>query len=303
MITYVRQRTLSRPVQCTGRGVHSGKSVTMILRPAPVNHGIKFRRLDLPDQPCVTAHFNMVVDTSLATVIGYDGFIVSTIEHLMAALAGLSIDNVLVELDSYEIPIMDGSAGPFTTLIQTVGIRQQEAPRYFIVIKEPIELKENGKAVSIFPASSFRISYVIEYDHPFIRRQSLSLHVSDDVFVREIAKARTFGFLRELEYLKAYGFAKGGSLDNALVIDDKGILNGEGLRFRDEFVRHKILDCIGDLSLLGMPLIGHVVVHKSGHAFNHAFIQKFFSQKDVWETRTLLDADRKIFARRSPVPV
>lgn len=284
---YLHQRTLAEPVSCTGIGMHSGKTVHLTIHPAPINHGIKFVRTDLPECPTISAHFNMVVDTSLATVIGYEGFIVSTIEHLMACFAGLSIDNALVELDAYEVPIMDGSAGPFADMIRQAGIKEQLGPRYYFVVNRPIELCENGKSVIIYPAEAFRISCTIQYDHPLIRKQACSIFVSDRVFESEICRARTYGFMHEIDYLKRYGFARGGSLDNAIVIDKNKILNNEGLRFPDEFVRHKILDCIGDISLLGMPLLGHVVLHRSGHAFNHAFLKKFFEQRDSWETRTL----------------
>jgi UDP-3-O-[3-hydroxymyristoyl] N-acetylglucosamine deacetylase len=272
-------------------GVHSGKKVNLTIKPAPVNHGIKFVRTDLTDKPSVSAHFNMVVDTSLATVIGCDGFIVSTIEHLMATFAGFSIDNAIVELDAYELPIMDGSAGPFISYIKTAGIEEQLGPKYFFIVKEPIELKEDGKFVGIYPASKFKITCTIYYDHPLIKEQSYSIDVSDQVFEKEICRARTFGFLQEIEYLKKYGFARGGSLDNVIVLDEKGILNKNGLRFPDEFVRHKILDCIGDFSLLGMPVLGHIIVNKSGHSFNHAFLKKFFENKKSWETRIIHDID------------
>jgi UDP-3-O-[3-hydroxymyristoyl] N-acetylglucosamine deacetylase len=286
---HFRQRTISKPVSFSGLGVHSGKKVNLTIKPAPINHGIKFVRTDLTDKPSVSAHFNMVVDTSLATVIGYDGFIVSTIEHLMATFAGFSIDNAIVELDAYELPIMDGSAGPFISNIKTAGIEEQLGPRYFFVVKEPIELKEGGKFVGIYPASKFKITCTIYYDHPLIREQSYSIDVSDKVFEKEICRARTFGFLQEIEYLKKYGFARGGSLDNVIVLDEKDVLNKDGLRFPDEFVRHKILDCIGDFSLIGIPILGHVIVNKSGHSFNHAFLKKFFENKKSWETRIIHD--------------
>ena len=284
---YFKQKTVAQPVSCSGVGVHSGKKVNLTIKPAQSNHGIKFIRTDLLDCPCISAHFNMVVDTSMATVIGYEGFIVSTIEHLMASFAGLSIDNALVEIDSYEMPIMDGSAGPFTSMIRSAGIRDQAAPRYFFVVKKPIELKEDGKMVGVYPCSTYKITCTIEYDHSLIKRQSYSVDLSDQVFEREICRARTFGFLHEYEYFKRYGLARGVSLDNVVVIDSKDVINKDGLRYKDEFVRHKILDCIGDFSLLGMPILGHVVVSKSGHAFNHAFLKEFFSQKESWETRTI----------------
>jgi UDP-3-O-[3-hydroxymyristoyl] N-acetylglucosamine deacetylase len=286
---YYLQRTVAKPVNCSGVGIHSGKKVNLTIKPAPPNHGIKFIRTDLLDCPVISAHFNMVVDTSLATVIGFEGFIVSTIEHLMASFAGLSIDNALVEIDSYEMPIMDGSAYPFTSLIKASGIKELDTPRYFFVIKKPIELKKDGKMVGVYPCSTYKITCTIEYDHPLINTQSYSVDVSDHIWENEISKARTFGFLHEYEYLKKNGLARGVTLENVIAIDDKDVINEGGLRYRDEFVRHKILDCIGDFSLLGMPILGHVVAEKSGHAFNHSFLKKIFAEKESWETGTIND--------------
>jgi UDP-3-O-[3-hydroxymyristoyl] N-acetylglucosamine deacetylase len=282
---HFEQRTVKKPVSCAGVGLHSGKKVRMTVLPAPVNHGIKFRRVDLPGMPDVTAQFNRVVDTSLATVIGSDGCIVSTIEHLMATFAGLSIDNALVELDAYEVPVMDGSAGPFTRMIVEGGIQNQEIARHYFVLKDKIELKEGEKSVTVHPSDSFRITCSIEFKHPLIGKQDFAIDVTDEAFASEISQARTFGFLHEVEYLKRYGLAQGGSLDNAVVIDKDQIVNQDGLRFPDEFVRHKVLDCLGDFSLLGMPILGHLIVSRSGHQFNHAFLEKFFSCKESWETR------------------
>lgn len=284
---HFKQRTVAKSIKCSGTGIHSGKKVNLTIKPAPINHGIKFKRIDLPDSPSISAHFNMIVDTSLATVIGYDGFIVSTIEHLMATFVGLSIDNALVEIDSYEMPIMDGSAEVFTTSITAAGIKEQEAQRCFFVVKEPIELKENGKFVGIYPESSFKITCDIDYDHPLVKKQSYTIELSDNVFEREICRARTFGFLHEYENLKRFGLARGCSLDNVVVIDEKNILNKDGLRYKNEFVRHKLLDCMGDFALLGMPVLGHVKVSKSGHFFNQAFLKKFFAQKESWETKIM----------------
>ena len=284
---HFEQRTVAKPVSCEGVGLHSGKKVRMNILPAPVNHGIKFRRVDLPARPHVTAQFNRVVDTSLATVIGTDGCIVSTIEHLMATFAGLSIDNALVELDAYEVPVMDGSAGPFTRLIVDAGIQNQEVARHYFVIKDKIELTDGDKSVTVHPSDSFRITCGIEFEHPLIGKQDFAFEVTDQAFASEVSNARTFGFLHEVEYLKRYGLAQGGSLDNAVVIDKDRIVNQDGLRYPDEFVRHKVLDCLGDFSLLGMPILGHLVVSRSGHQFNHAFLEKFFSQKALWETRAV----------------
>jgi UDP-3-O-[3-hydroxymyristoyl] N-acetylglucosamine deacetylase len=281
------QRTLAKSVSCSGIGVHSGRKVCLNIYPAPINHGIKFKRTDLSDGRSIPALFSRVVDTSLATVIGQDGCIVSTIEHLMATFSGLSIDNALVELDSYELPIMDGSAAPFTQLIKSADIENQNAPRFFFIAKEPIILEENGKSVGIYPGSERRITYTIIFNHPLVQTQSFSINLSADEFENEIAPARTFGFYHEIEYLKKFGLARGGSLDNAVVLDREKILNPGGLRYPDEFVRHKILDCIGDFSLLGMPIMGHIKVHKSGHEFNHEFLKKFLTRKDSWETCAL----------------
>lgn len=283
----VYQRTLAEDVCFSGVGLHSGKTVHLTLKPAPVNYGIKFVRKDLPHDPVIPARFNCVVDTSLATVIGSEGVIVSTIEHLMACLAGLSIDNARIELDSYEVPVMDGSAGPFTRMIMAAGVREQAAARHFFMLKEPIELEQDGKFVGAYPDTTFKITCNIDFEHHLIRKQSCTIEVVDYIFEREVSIARTFGFLHEVEYMKRYGLARGGSLDNAVVIHEKGILNKDGLRFQDEFVRHKLLDCIGDFSLLGMPILGHIVTHKSGHAFNHAFLENFFKNKASWQTCTL----------------
>lgn len=281
------QRTIAKPISCSGVGVHSGKEVKLTIKPAPANHGIKFVRTDLPASPEIPALFNMVVDTSLATVIGNEGVIVSTIEHLMACLAGFSIENALIELDNYEMPILDGSSAVYAKMIKEAGIQELPELRYFFIVNKPIELKENDKSVIAYPSSTRKITCTIDFPHPLIQTQTLSLTLTDEVFEREISKARTFGFLHEIEYLKRYGLARGASLETGVAIDETKILNKEGLRFTDEFVRHKILDCIGDFSLLGMPILGHIVTNKSGHAFNHAFLKTFFENKDSWDTRAI----------------
>jgi len=287
MTPFAAQRTLARSVHCSGFGLHSGKTVDLTIHPAPINHGIKFFRTDLPNCPGISAHFHMVVDTSQATVIGFNGFIVSTIEHLMAAFAGLSIDNARVELNDYEVPVMDGSAGPFARLLRSAGIVSQPGPRCYFVVKKPIVLQENGKSVAVYPADTSTITCTIDYDHPVIGHQSRSFTFCDLAFETEIADAQTFGLLQDLKYMQNYGLAKGGSLQNAVVVAGDGVVNPEGLRFADEFVRHKILDCIGDFSLLGMPILGHIVAERSGHAFNHMFLKTFFAAKEAWETRTI----------------
>jgi UDP-3-O-[3-hydroxymyristoyl] N-acetylglucosamine deacetylase len=278
------QHTLGRAVQCTGIGLHSGKKVTLTIKQAPVNHGIKFVRTDLAHKPVISAHFRNVIDTSLATTLGSDGVIVSTIEHLMATFAGFNIDNALVEMDAYEAPIMDGSAGPFSSMVKEAEIEVQSGKRYAFVVKKPIEMVDNGKKVGLYPLDAARVTCTIDFDHPLLKNQSYSIALDDGLFEKEISRARTFGFLHEVDYLKRNGFARGGSLENAVVIDKDRVLNPEGLRYPNEFIRHKILDCIGDLSLLGMPIIGHIVAHKSGHALNHSLLKRFIDQKSCWET-------------------
>lgn len=285
------QRTVAGAVSCSGTGVHSGKTVNLTIKPAPPNHGIKFIRTDLINAPRIPALFKMVTDTTSATVLGIDGAIVSTVEHLLASLAGLSIDNALIEVDGYEIPILDGSAYPFVDMILQAGIEQQEAQRCFFIIKNPVILEENGKSAAIYPDPSFKITYRIEYDNELIGCQEYTLDITEDAFGREISRARTFGFYHEYQTLKNYGLARGGSLDNAVVIDGETILNKGGLRYPDEFVRHKILDCVGDFSLLGMPVLGHIVASKSGHLFNHKLLTRIFAARDSWETRFLSPPD------------
>lgn len=290
MTIHTQQRTLARPVSCEGVGVHSGISVRLTLKPAPANHGIKFIRKDLPDRPAISALFKMVVDTSLATVIGQDGAIVSTIEHLMASFTGLSIDNAVVELDGYEMPIMDGSARVFSEMIQRAGVKILDTPRSFFVITKQLELEDGDKYVRAFPCDSFRINCAIDFNHPLIGKQSFDFRFSEDTFAKEIADSRTFGFYQDIEHLKQFGLAKGASLETGIAIGSDKVMNSEGLRYEDEFVRHKLLDCLGDFSLIGMPILGRFETWKSGHAFNYAFLEELFSKKDCWETRTFEDA-------------
>ncbi len=284
MTRYFLQRTLSKSISVSGTGVHSGKQTHLTLNPAPENHGIKFRRVDLPGTHDIQALFKRVVDTSLATVLGINGAIVSTIEHLMACFAGLEIDNALVEVDDYEIPIMDGSAKVFTQLIQDAGIVEQAAPKHFLIVKKPIKVTDNDKSVIIYPEPCFKITCRIDFDHPLIGEQEITFDRAKNNFEKDISCARTFGFMQDIELLKKFSLGKGGSLDNAIILDKNKILNKEGLRYPDEFVRHKLLDSLGDFSLLGMPIRGHIVTHKSGHTLNHLFIEKFLENKDAWET-------------------
>lgn len=281
--TSYNQRTLSQPVTCQGVGLHSGKVVNLTLRPAPADHGIVFVRTDLERPVSIPALSEFVVDTAMATTLGRDGVKVGTVEHLMSALAGLGVDNVRVELDGPEVPVMDGSALHFAELIAGVGTRELDAPRGFLVIKKPVSVVDGDKEASLSPARHFRVSCTIDFKHPAISAQSFEVEVTERGFLRDICRARTFGFLRDVEMLKKHGLARGGSLENAIVMDEKAILNPEGLRFPDEFVRHKILDAIGDVSLFGRPVVGHLKAFKTGHALNHKLVQKVLADPSCFE--------------------
>lgn len=277
------QRTLSQPVRCQGIGLHSGAPVNLSLLPAPVNHGIVFVRTDTSRPVAIPALTEFVVDTSLATTLGKDGVKVSTVEHLMSALAGMGLDNVRVELDGPEVPIMDGSAAPFAALIAEVGVREQEEPRRLLVMKKTVSVTDGDKEASLSPSSRFRISCTIDFKHPLITEQTFELEFSDRCFHKEISRARTFGFLRDVEMLKKMGLARGGSLDNAIVVDEFSILNPDGLRFPDEFVRHKILDAVGDISLFGRPVVGHLKAFKTGHALNQKLVKAVLADPTSYE--------------------
>lgn len=277
------QRTLGESVTCQGVGLHSGTPVTLTLRPAPADHGIVFVRTDLPRPVSIPALAEFVVDTALATSLGKDGVKVGTIEHLMSALAGLGIDNCRIEIDGPEVPIMDGSAAPFAYLIKSAGVRVQDEPKSFLVIKKAVSVFEGDKEATLLPANTFRVSCTIDFKHPLISDQSYEMEFSDRAFHREIVRARTFGFLRDVEMLKKIGLARGGSLENAIVVDEFSILNPDGLRFPDEFVRHKILDAVGDVSLFGRPVIGHLKAFKTGHALNHKLVQRVLSDASAFE--------------------
>jgi len=281
-----KQRTLKDQVECTGIGLHSGERVHLNIRPAPSDTGIKFVRTDLDGHPMVEARFDNVSGTMLATTIGCNGCRIATIEHLMAAFFGLGIDNAVVELNGPEVPIMDGSTAPFIFLIKSAGIREQKSPKHFIVIKKPFKIDDGNRSVHIYPSKELKITYTIDFEHPLLRNQKYELRFSGRDFVREISRARTFGFLKDVQTLKENGLAKGGSLDNAVVIDDFRIINEDGLRFEDEFVRHKILDFIGDLSIVGSPVIGHFVVEKSGHFLNQQMLKNLMKSKKHWKMLT-----------------
>jgi UDP-3-O-[3-hydroxymyristoyl] N-acetylglucosamine deacetylase len=277
------QRTLSQPAICRGVGLHSGAPVTLTLKPAPAGHGIVFVRTDLPRPVSIPALAEYVVDTSLATTLGRDGVKVGTVEHLMSALTAMGIDNVRAELDGPEVPIMDGSAAPFTHAIMEAGSRELDAPREYLVIKKSVVVTDGDKQASLTPSRRFRISCTIDFEHPVIQGQSYDVDVNDRGFSREISRARTFGFLRDVEKLKTLGLARGGSLENAVVVDEAAILNPDGLRFPDEFVRHKILDAIGDVSLFGRPVLGHMTAFKTGHALNHKLVRKVLSDPSSFD--------------------
>ncbi len=272
-----QQRTVQRTVTCTGVGLHSGQPVTLKMVPAPVNHGLVFVRVDLPEKPTIPVRSDLVVDTSLATTLGIGKARVATVEHLLAALSGLGIDNLRLELDGPEVPIMDGSAAPFAEAISQAGIRLQDETKRFLVIKRTVTVTDGDKFATFSPARRFRIDCTIDFKHPLISDQTFTLEFSDRSFVRDVASARTFGFLRDVEKLQKLGLAQGGSLSNAVVVDDFAILNPEGLRFPDEFVRHKILDALGDVSLLGAPVIGALTAFKTGHALNQKLVAKVLS--------------------------
>ena len=277
------QRTLRRPVSCSGIGLHSGNKVTLSLKPAPADYGIRFQRADLGglEVPATVTHLGAI---QLATGLTREAVSVETVEHLLAALTALGIDNVIVELNSPEVPIMDGSAAPFVYLIlNEAGVRTLTAPKKFLKVLRPISLSQGDKRIALYPSDHFKVTYSISFDHPLIRHQSRTMRITDETFVEDIAPARTFGFLKEVEMLRQRGLALGGSLENAIVLGETGVLNQNALRFEDEFVRHKILDAIGDLSLVGYPVIGHLVAHRAGHALHTAFAARILEEVDAWK--------------------
>jgi UDP-3-O-[3-hydroxymyristoyl] N-acetylglucosamine deacetylase len=277
------QTTLRKPIFCSGVGLHSGLLTQMTIRPAVPDTGIVFIRRDLEKKVRIRAHIDNVIDATLATTIGQDGAKVMTVEHLMAAFAGVGVDNAEVELDAPEVPIMDGSSEPFNALLKDAGIQVQDKPKNFVIVKHPVTVVDGDRQATFLPSSDFKLSYTIDFRHPLISNQFYLIQISNGNFEREICRARTFGFLREYETLKAKGFARGGSLENAVVVGDAGVLNEGGLRFADEFVRHKILDSIGDLWLLGAQVIGHFIGYKSGHTLNHKLIHKLLSNKEWFD--------------------
>jgi UDP-3-O-[3-hydroxymyristoyl] N-acetylglucosamine deacetylase len=282
----LKQRTLKSLVKSSGVGLHTGQKVRMVLRPAPPDTGIVFRRIDLASPVSIPARAENVGEARLASTLIKDGVKVHTVEHLMSALAGLGIDNAFVDLDAPELPIMDGSASPFALLIQQAGIEEQGAPKRFLRVRKTVEVKEGDKWARLEPYEGLRMSFSIEFRHPVIDRstQSVTVDFAETSYLKEIARARTFGFMHEVEDLKDSGLALGGGLDNAVVLDEHSVLNSDGLRFADEFIRHKLLDAIGDLYLLGRPLLGAFTAHKSGHALNNKLARAALAEAGALET-------------------
>ena len=297
----IKQRTLKSVVRATGVGLHTGHKVTMVLRPAPIDTGVVFCRSDLPGNPAIPAHALNVTNTTMATVIEKNGARVSTVEHLMSAFAGLGIDNAFVDVSAEEVPIMDGSAGTFVFLIQSAGIEEQAAAKRYVRILKRVGIEDGDKKVRLEPFDGFKVGFSIEFSHPVFDAATSEVEVdfADVSFVREVSRARTFGFTQEVEMLRTKGLARGGSLDNAIVIDDFRVLNAEGLRMDDEFVRHKLLDAVGDLYMLGRPLIGAFYGRKSGHALNNLLVRKLIADTSAWEEVTFdrLEALPRAFAR------
>lgn len=281
----IRQRTLKNTIRATGIGLHTGRKVNLTLSPAPIDTGVVFRRVDSTPPVVIPGHPLNVQDTELATSLGKDGVRVSTVEHLMAALAGLGIDNCFVDVNADEVPIMDGSAAPFVFLVQSAGILEQGAAKKFIRIKKAIEVRDGEKWARFEPFDGFKVKFTIDFDHPLFgdEPQTSEVDFSTMSFVREISRARTFGFVSDIEALRKRDLALGGSMENAIVIDDYRVLNEDGLRYKNEFVRHKILDAIGDLYLLGHSLIGSFSGYKSGHALNNSLLRELLKNESAWE--------------------
>ena len=290
----LRQRTLKNSIRATGVGLHSGQKVFMSLLPAGPDTGVIFRRVDLEKPVEIRAYATNVGATELASTLIQDGIKVATVEHLLSAIAGLGIDNCIVELSAPEVPIMDGSSGPFVFLIQSAGIQEQDAAKRFIRIKQPVQVQDGDKYARFEPYEGFRVSFSIDFRHPVFKtsRQAASIDFSTTTFVKEVSRARTFGFMRDVETMRSKNLALGGSLDNAVVLDEYRVLNNEGLRYEDEFVRHKILDAIGDLYLMGHSLIGSYTAHKSGHQLNNKLVRALIADPRAWEEVTFQDESK-----------
>ncbi len=299
----IRQRTLKNTIRATGVGLHSGKKVYLTLKPAPIDKGIVFCRTDLDPVVEIAARAENVGETTLSTTLVKDGVKVATVEHLLSAMAGLGIDNAYIEVSAEEVPIMDGSAGPFVFLIQSAGIEEQASAKKFIRIKKEVTVKDGDKVATFVPFNGFKVSFTIDFDHPAFkgRSQETSVDFSSTSFVKEVSRARTFGFMRDIEQLRAMNLALGGSVDNAIVVDESKVLNEDGLRYDDEFVKHKVLDAIGDLYLLGNSLIGEFKGHKSGHDLNNKLLRALIAQEDAWEVETFHDASTAPISYMKPL--
>ncbi|QZX84299.1 UDP-3-O-acyl-N-acetylglucosamine deacetylase [Metapseudomonas otitidis] len=299
----IKQRTLKNVIRATGVGLHSGEKVYLTLKPAPVDTGIVFCRTDLDPIVQIAAYAENVGETTMSTNLFNGDVKVGTVEHLLSAMAGLGIDNAYVELSAAEVPIMDGSAGPFVFLIQSAGLEEQDAPKRFIRIKREVSVQDGDKRATFVPFDGFKVTFEIDFDHPVVngRTQKASVDFSSTTFVKEVSRARTFGFVRDLEFLRSHNLALGGSVDNAIVVDEDSVLNEDGLRYEDEFVKHKILDAIGDLYLLGNSLIGEFRGYKSGHALNNRLLRALIADKDAWEVVTFEDASTAPISYMRPV--
>jgi len=277
------QRTVKKEISCFSVGLHTGRKINMNIKPAPADTGIVFIRRDLPDAAPIQARYDNVCDTTLATTLGSNGVTVSTVEHLLSAFSAMGVDNAAVELDSFEVPVMDGSAFPFVNMLKEVGTHVQKKNKKLLIIKKPVSVNNGDGSAMFMPSDEFKITYEIDFKHPVIGKQSFDMTFSDEIYEKEICAAQTFGFLKDLEFLQAKGLALGGSLKNAIVLDDKKIINKEGQRIENVFVKHKILDAIGDLFLLGMPIIGHFIAYKSGHRLNNLLLGELMAKKECWE--------------------
>ena len=298
----IRQRTLRNSIKATGVGLHTGDKVLLTLCPAPVDTGIVFGRTDLNPVAEIPARADLVGETTLSTCLIHGEARVSTIEHLLSAMAGLGVDNAYVDVTAPEIPIMDGSAAPFVFLLQSAGIVEQHAAKKFIRVRKEVTVTDGDKTASFLPLEGFKISFGIDFDHPVFKHRAATTEIdfSTTSFVREVSRARTFGFVEEIEYLRSKGLARGGSMDNAVVIDDYKVLNQGGLRYDDEFVKHKVLDAIGDLYLLGYSLIGEYRAFKSGHALNNQALRTLIANKDAWEMVTFEDVEQAPISYQQP---
>jgi len=301
----IKQRTLKNVIRATGVGLHTGEKVYLTLRPAAPDTGVVFRRVDLESPVDIPAKAENVGDTRLSTTLVKDGVRISTVEHLLSAFAGLGIDNAYVDVSAPEVPIMDGSAGPFVFLIQSAGVEEQNVAKRFMRIKRMVEVREGDKVARFEPFNGFKVSFGIDFDHPAMSDESRRSEIdfSSTSFVKEVSRARTFGFLRDIEMLRENGLALGGSMDNAIVVDDYRVLNEDGLRYEDEFVKHKILDAIGDLYLLGHSLIGAFSGYKSGHELNNRLLKALIAQPEAWEEVTFDDADELPISYMRPAHV